>query len=88
MAGTSMYEQMSADDMLHSAGRQVLQLDSLLNWKSRAEIYDSAGGPGTMSMHVIEGMPAALLQPRAGIYTRLYAPNACGSLFLGAKSKT
>ena len=80
-----MYERMSADDMLHSAGQQVLQLDSLLNWKSRAGIYDSAAGPGTMSMHVIEGMPAALLQPRGGNYTRLYA---CGSLFLGAKTKT
>ena len=31
--------------------------------------------PGTFSIHVV-GMPAALLQPHAWIYTRLYVPNA------------
>ncbi len=38
-------------------------------------------------MHVIVGMLAALLQPHAGIYTRLYVPNAWGSLYLGKKTK-
>lgn len=91
MVGASKYEQISADHMLHSAGLQVQRLnrlDSLLYRKLTTGNCHSVAGPGTMSMHVVVGMPAALLQPHAGMYTRLYVPNACGSLFPEKQPKT